>query len=617
MLSSLREHLRPLIAYQLFFTLLASSLLLPGIVWTLTQVLERFGRPVLTVGELLELLLSPSGSLWLLLTLALTFLVLYLQQAGMMLLAVRPRDSHFQSAFVALWHVLHRLPALTGLIIVQVGAHLLLAAPFALGLGWLYEVMLGGLDTYYLQQVRPPALWYYLAMAVPIAALWIVAAATLYVRWILALPIVALEQRSALDALRRSFRLTRQRIRALSLAVLTLLLVIAALPFAVSLMFDAFLSPLLGQLPDSHGVLISATLVYVTLYVLLTLAITFVGVAANALLSACLYLRLAQHQPTLAPSPPTAHSTRLAWAVELGVLVFAMSQAWWIVNSFELRDDITIIAHRGSSLSAPENTNAAFRQAVVDGSNYVETDVRLTADGQVVLYHDRSLKRLIGDPRGIDEVTFEELRTFDMGSWFGDAFIGEPIATLAEALATTRGHAGLMIDMKPTPGGEADLVEAVLDTLQHEATQRSDCRAAITPPYSAAHCGDPDVFGRVRLAVGQAWLVEAMKRREPRLRVTLLAELIVPGTLERSGFDALGLRHNRITEDEIRLAKHYGYELHAWTVNAPREMSRLMDLGVDAIITDDPKYLSTLIEERAALSDGELLLVKLRNWLRD
>lgn len=616
-LSALRDHLRPLIAYHLFFTLLASGLLLPGIAWTLTHILERFGRPVLTAAELLGLLLSPTGSLWLLLTIALTFLVLYLQQAGMMLLAVRPRDSRFRSAFVALWHVLHRLPALIGLIIAQVGTHLLLALPVVLALGGLFELMLGGLDTYYIKKVRPPVLWYYLAMAGPLVLLWAIAAARLYVRWILALPIVVLEHYSALPALRLSYHLTRRRTRALSLVVLTLLLIIGALPVAASTVFDALLTPLLGWLPDDHGMLVPAILAYATLYVLLTLAITFVGIAANALLSASLYLRLGQRQPHLAPSPPVAHSNRLAWAVELGVLLFAMSQAWWIINSFELRDEVTIIAHRGSSLAAPENTLAAVNQAIADGADSVEIDVRLTADGEAVLYHDRSLRRLTGDPRDVTELTFEELRTFDLGSWFGDAFIGEPIATLAEALTATRGQAGLMIDMKPTRGGEADLVEAVLSALDEETAQRKACREALEAPYSVAHCGAPEVFEDVRLAVGQPWLVEAIKQREPRLRLTLLAELIVPGTLERHGFDALGLRHNRINKDEIRLANHYGYELHAWTVNAPQEMSRMMDLGVDAIITDHPTRLAALVEQRAALSDGELLLVKLRNWLRD
>ncbi len=90
----------------------------------------------------------------------------------------------------------------------------------------------------------------------------------------------------------------------------------------------------------------------------------------------------------------------------------------------------------------------------------------------------------------------------------------------------------------------------------------------------------------------------------------------MPGTLDRSSFDALGLRHNRISEEEVRLAAAYGYEIHAWTVNDRARMSTLIDLGVNAIITDYPDRLRELIEERRELSDGALLLVKLRNWLR-
>lgn len=616
-LSALRNHLRPLIAYHLFFTLLASLLVLPGIAWTLTRILERFGRPVLTVSELLGLVTSPAGAAWLLLTAVLTFVVLYLQQAGMLLLAVRPGNGHVQSAFTALWLALLRLPALLALIILQVGAHVLLVLPVAVILAWLYDAMLGGLDTYYLTHVRPMALWYFLAMAVPLLVVWAISAAMLYVRWILALPIVVLEQSTATQALGLSFQLTRGKAWALSRVVLTLLVIIAALPVIASVLFSELLPPLIGWLPDNHGLLIAAMLGYVTFFVLFTLAITFIGIAANALLGACLYLRLSEHPPHFAPSPDRTRSNRLAWAIEVGVLVFAISQAWWIINSFTLADDVTIIAHRGSSLSAPENTNAAFRQAIADGADYVETDVRLTADGKPVLYHDRSLKRLIGDPRDIVEVSFDELRGFDVGSWFGDAFVGEPIPTLSEALAITRGKAGIMIDMKPTPGQEAALVEAVLSALDDETAQRQTCRETIRIPLSAAHCGAPEVFNDVRLAVGRPWLVQAIKQREPRLRVTLLAELVVPGTLERLGFDALGLRHNRINEEEIRLANHYGYELHAWTVNAPGEMARMMDLGVDAIITDHPTRLAELVKQRASMSDGELLLVKLRNWLRN
>ncbi len=615
-LRSLREHLRPLVAYHLFFTLLASSLLLPSAAWALTSLLGRISQPVITNAELLDLLLTPSGILWALAAIGMVFVVLFLQQAGMILVAVRRRNNHYQLAFIALWQTLHRAPALIGLVVFQVGAHLLLMLPVLLLLGWLYDLIIGGLDPYYVLRVRPPAYWQYLAGATPLVAGWAFVAASLYFRWILALPIVTLEQTSPLAALKRSRELTRGSKGRVALVVLGLLLVIIALPFIASWIFDRIFTPMLWWLPERNAVLIPAMLGYLTGYVLVTLAITFVGIAANALLSACLYLRLAHREPRPAPPPPDAHPGRLAWGVELGVVIFALAQAWWIVNSFELRDDVTNIAHRGSSMAAPENTLAAVEQAIVDRADYVEIDVRLTADGEVVVYHDRSLQRLTGDSRNVRDLTLEELQTFDVGSWFGHAFIGERIPTLDETLETVRGRSALMIDMKPDPGAELALVEAVLESIRREATAREQCLDMLSPAQSTTRCGDPDVIGETRVAVMSPGVVQMVKEREPELRVTLLAQLVMPGTLERRGFDALGLRHNRITENEIRLARELGYEVHAWTVNDRARMSQLIDLGVDAIITDYPDRLTELMRDRRELGDGALLLVKLRNWLR-
>lgn len=610
---SLREHLRPLLAYHLFFTVLATAVLLPAVAWTLTSLLNQFGRPVITNSELFDILLSPGGFLWLLAAIGLSFLVLYLQQAGMILVAIRPRDNHFRLAGEALWGALRQLPGLIGLVILQVGTHLLLFIPMALTVGWLYGVFLGGLDPYYVQRIRPPALWLFLAVSLPAIIIWVALAATLYFRWILALPSLILEGLSPRAALSRSQHLTKGRRRHIAVAVIALLLMIVALPFVVTWIFEEAFTPLLWMMPERNAVLIPAMLTYVSLYVLLTLAITFVGIAANSLLSACLYLRLAHSTPH-PPSPPaSAHPGRLAWGVEIAVLIFALGQAWVIVNSFELQDEVKITAHRGSSMDAPENTLAAIERAIFHGADHIEIDARLTADDKVVLFHDRSLQRLTGDARNLRDLSYEELQNFDIGSWFGDAFVNERMASLEEALARTREQGSLMIDLKPDPGRELALVDAVIEALHKENRERARCREQSGPPR---RCGGPDVRDEVLMATMSPSLVREIKVREPQLRTTLLAQFVLPGTLDRTSFDALGLRHNRINDNEIQTARRHGYEIHAWTVNDRARMSQLIDMGVDNIITDRPDLLAELLDDRRELSDGALLLVKLRNWLR-
>ncbi len=617
LLRTLRDHLRPLIAYHLLFTLLASALLLPAVAWLSQRLLAQLNRTVVTTDALLALLFSPTGLLVMLVGLGLTFLLIYWQQAGMLHVAVRPKDHHYRLAFEALWLSTRRLPALALLVILQVGSHLLLMAPFMLALTWLYELWLSGIDPYYLQRVRPPVLWYFLACALPLVTLWMLLAAWLYLRWLLALPLVALETCSPLQALKRSVRLTRGWHRSIGGAVLTLLVIIISLPIVITWLFDSIVTPLLWWLPEHNALLIPAMLAYLTGYVLITLTLTFLGIATNALLSACLYVQLAHQEPRPAPPSADAHSGRMAWALELSVLLLAGLQAWWILNSFEIRDSVTIIAHRGSSMVAPENTLAAVTQALEDGAHAVELDVRLSADQQVMLYHDRTLARLTGDPREFGDLTRRELNDIDVGSWFGDAFQNERIAGLDDALRTVRGRASLMIDMKALPGQEQALAHAVIETLNQESDIRYRCWATQQSALTGmAACGFPNALMEMRMATMSPDLVRFIKAQAPELRVTLLAQLILPGTLDRRQFDALGLRHNRISGQEVRLAARFGYEIHAWTVNDRARMSALIDLGVDAIITDYPDRLRALIEDRRALSDGGLMLVKLRNWLR-
>lgn len=101
----------------------------------------------------------------------------------------------------------------------------------------------------------------------------------------------------------------------------------------------------------------------------------------------------------------------------------------------------------------------------------------------------------------------------------------------------------------------------------------------------------------------------------PELKRIQLAEFVL-GDLDRSAFDALALRQNRVSAVEVARVRRYGHELHVWTVNDPAAMERFIDLGVDNIITDRPDILADRLAERAAMSISERLLVRLHNWHR-
>jgi len=267
-LKTLREHLRPLIAFHLFFTCLASLLLLPGIAWILRWILAQLGDSVITTHALIDLLFSLTGLVIALPVLASAFIVLYWQQAGMLHVAIRPHANHYRLAITALW-------------------------------------LSTRLDIYYLQVVRPPVFWYFIASALPMVGIWIWLASWLYLRWVLALPLVALDCMAPLPALRHSVTLTRGWRRSMGVAVLAVLGVIIVLPLLVTWVFDHLVTPLLWWLPEHNALLIPATLAYLTGYVMLTLGITFLGIVINALLTACLiasWRTLPPRQPPLLPT---------------------------------------------------------------------------------------------------------------------------------------------------------------------------------------------------------------------------------------------------------------------------------------------------------------------------
>ncbi len=127
-----------------------------------------------------------------------------------------------------------------------------------------------------------------------------------------------------------------------------------------------------------------------------------------------------------------------------------------------------LVGHRGACAVAPENTLASFKRAYQDGADVVEMDVRMTADGQVVVIHDALLDRTTNGTGPVSQMTLAELKRLDAGTWFDAAYTGEPIPLLDEVLDWAKGKIGLMIELKYDPFGSfsPDLVPPVLDLIK-------------------------------------------------------------------------------------------------------------------------------------------------------
>jgi glycerophosphoryl diester phosphodiesterase len=243
--------------------------------------------------------------------------------------------------------------------------------------------------------------------------------------------------------------------------------------------------------------------------------------------------------------------------------------------------EVVVIAHRGHG-GAPENTLAAIEMGVRGGADWIEVDVQETADGAVVLVHDRDFMKLGGVPVQVADATLAEVRAIDIGARFDAAFAGVPTPTLEEALEAVRGRAKLLIELKHY--GRAvrleDRVAAIV-----EAAGMADSVAVMSLDHASA---------------------ARMRALRPGWTVGVLAATAV-GDLARLDADFLAVSTRLAAPPLIRRARRAGRDLHVWTVNDPVAMSRFVSLGVSGLITDEPDIARAVLAARAGMTAAERL----------
>jgi glycerophosphoryl diester phosphodiesterase len=234
-----------------------------------------------------------------------------------------------------------------------------------------------------------------------------------------------------------------------------------------------------------------------------------------------------------------------------------------------------IIGHRGAKATAPENTLVSIRRAHEEGASWVEFDVKLTADGHPVLMHDETLDRTTNGRGPVRDHTLADIRRFDAGAWFGAAFRGERVPTLAEALdLMARLGMGFNLEVKPCPGRERATAEAALAVLA--SSWQGDRPLPIISSFKveslrAARDLAPEL--------PRGYLVERLPADWRATAEALGCRAIHPGT---RGFDAA----------QARAIKSAGFALLVWTVNDSARARDLLAWGADAIITDAPATIA-------------------------
>ncbi|MBD1371285.1 glycerophosphodiester phosphodiesterase [Hazenella sp. IB182357] len=233
------------------------------------------------------------------------------------------------------------------------------------------------------------------------------------------------------------------------------------------------------------------------------------------------------------------------------------------------------MAHRGFSAQYPENTMVAFEQARLAGADGFEIDVHLTKDGQIVVIHDEKVDRTTNGTGWIKDLTWEQIKELDSGSWFHSQFASEQIPSLQDVLQYVYRH-GLMLNIElknnivPYPSLEEKLIQEII------------------------HFGLED---QVYLSTFNHHSLHVLKEIAPTIQSAALyvARMYQPWQYANLiGVEAIHPHYQSITDSDIKQCHEQGLKVRAWTVDDETQMQRLLLAEIDAIVTNVPDRLAQL-----------------------
>ena len=267
----------------------------------------------------------------------------------------------------------------------------------------------------------------------------------------------------------------------------------------------------------------------------------------------------------------------------LGFLVLAAAVRYWVwipspTASFYEEHEVLIWGHRGAPEAAPENTISAFQAAVSQGAHGVELDVMFSSDGEIVVIHDYTLDKTTDGSGPVKDYSLAELKRLDAGSRFSEEFSGEPIPTLQEVIDALDSSVFLNIEIKSETPATDGLEKAVAHTVAQN-----------------------NLYDRVIVSSFNPISLIRVKMADKRIDVGLIYAPDLANYLSEGWFvpilrpEALHPRFDMVDEDYMEWARKKGFQVSVWTVNETEDMKRMLDLGVDSIITDRPDSLKQLL----------------------
>jgi len=599
-INGLRVSFQPLMVYQFLFDGLSIVVFTPLLAAALGVLIKTTGELSLSNNDIINFVISLPGLAALLLAGTASIFLVYANQAGMMIIGAGAGRNQRVSALSALRMMPAKLPKLLGVALVQLLILAAWALPFLGAIGLIYEVVLSDHDINFYLAERPPEFIAFIAVAAILLLVLVLIIAVLLVRWTPAVPLCLFEGKSIRATLQGSRELVRGYagpIALLMLGWIGLIAIISVLTFA---MLDQLNSLVLAAPFESLHATSIAVALLIALSTVLSVVISFAGFTGSALLVVHFYRRLSElkcrtpvdlrrltrmEQMVHGKAPVKKKRAKIAAVVAL-LVVTATLTVYRMTDDIRQAESlmIEITAHRGSSEKAPENSLSAIRQAIDDRADYAEIDVQETADGVIVVIHDGDLMRVAGVNRKLWDISYDEIKGMDAGSWFSTEFAGEPIPTLQQVIDLVGDRLKLNIELK-LYGHEQKLAKRVVDIIK---ANRFEERCVITSlDYNT---------------------LQQVRSMDSNLRIGHIVTVAI-GDVTRGDVDFLSLNSKQVDKALIKKARSRNLGIHAWTINDPMTMVTMVFNGVQNIITDKPDKMYRLREEGTSLTEIEKILL--------
>jgi glycerophosphoryl diester phosphodiesterase len=586
----------PLLVAHLLVRLFVLAIIMPLASMLLSLAIATSGQSALTDQDIAHFLVTPIGLTAALGTFCLLIASAVLDVALMTSILRAGERTASEVISHSLRFVMSHFVSLLGFSLQLIIRILLIALPFLIVAAIVAMFSLTQYDINYYLTYRPPGF----VIGASIIAIVALALVSVLVRqlssWAVALHLVLFEKQPS----RTAFAHSRQRLSGHKARLVTTLLAWvfarAMLGIAVAAIAGAMLNLVPGLFSMNLRGIATATILVLLLWALANAIVTALSNGALSDLLYRLYLHVSPDAAQATASELGADKQPSHASIPLGALIASAIVAvigglfagGMLLETFGSTRTVEIIAHRGAAGSRPENTLAAINKAADDNADWIEIDVQETADDEVVVAHDSDFMKLAGVDLKIWDATMADLTEIDIGSWFDPSYSGERTPTLRQALKAVKGRGKVMIELKYY-GHDVDLESRV-----------------------AAIVEDTDMASDVSVMSLKYGGVRKMQALRPDWRYGVLAATAI-GDLAALEADFLAVNTGQASLQLIRRAHSLGKQIYVWTVDDPITMSRMISMGVDGLITNEPALARQVMEARNQLTTYERLAL----WLTD